>query len=80
MTDVIRNAAAKTTQIIEEAELAVRLLEARDFNRGRINALGIIHDPHAYRIALTSARAAIDRALMLHDQTAWPTEQDYHAL
>ena len=78
MTDIIRTAAQRTSNIIGEADMAVLLLSGND--GPRVNALGVLHDPSSYRLMLQQARAAIDRAITEHEATNWPSEADYHAL
>ena len=75
MSDVVRAAVRKTSEIVMEADMAIELLEG--FGHSRINALGILRDPPAYLLALQSARAAIDRAIMDHRSTGWPSAADY---
>jgi hypothetical protein len=77
MTSTIRNAAHATNKILSEVRVAEAFLVG---DRSRINALGVLNDPNGYSAALREARAAIDRAIEVHADTNWPTEQDYHAI
>lgn len=74
MSDTILSAVRKSGEIIMEADMAIELLEG--FGHARINAFGILRDPTTYLLALRSARAAIDRAIIDHEATTWPSEAD----
>ena len=67
MTDIVRQAARHTHQIIAGPDLAIHLLSGFDHPRG--NALGGRADPDSYLLALRSAREAIDRAITEHGAT-----------
>ena len=72
---IVADAQHRSAETLAEADLAVELLSG--YARARVNAPGVRSDPATYLIALTCARAAIDRALGLHAGTPWPTDRDY---
>ena len=77
MPNIVSDAQHRTAEIIAEADLAVELLVS-GYERPRSNALGVLADPSTFMLALASARAAIDRAMVIHAGTTWPTDTDYN--
>ena len=75
MPDIVADAQARSAEIIAEAELAIECLSG--YGRPRKNALGVLNDPATYLIGLNLAREAINRALLIHADTAWPSDRDY---
>lgn len=78
MTEILRHAAHNTRIILDHADQA-RAALAGD-GGARINAAGVLANPHDYPACLRAAREAIDRAIALHGATNWPDPSDYHAL
>ena len=76
MPNIVSDAQHRTAEIIAEADLAVELLSG--YERPRSNALGVLADPSTFMLALASARAAVDRAMVIHAGTTWPTDTDYN--
>ena len=62
MSDTIRAAARKTSQIVMEADMAIELLEG--FGHPRINTLGVLHDPRTFVPELRSVLPSIEPSLI----------------
>ena len=71
----ITAAAIATARVQGHVEQALALLG--EFDTGAVNTLGVYTDPWRQRTALTAAREAIDAALAVMSETAWPTDADY---
>jgi hypothetical protein len=77
MTAVLAAAARSTTQILDLADRAAVALRGAG---PRSNAAGVLSNPANFLDDLRAARELIDRAIVLHAGTNWPSESDYHAL
>jgi hypothetical protein len=65
-----------TDQVSDEI---ITALDALGSGGSKVNALGIFTDPQRQRAALATARAAIERAERILEETAWPTAEDSDA-
>ena len=74
----IIDAARQSREISAEIQLAITLLMGGEQGEHfPANGYGVLHDPSTDHLALLFVRSAIERALMHHAQTRWPSDADY---
>jgi hypothetical protein len=75
-SNIIRNAAAATSAVLEHAAKAELLISHVTAGSG-VNGFGVFSDPAACRTQLRAAEDEIEMALGIIAVTSWPTDADY---